>query len=210
MDQSMSNESLNPDAPFSLMDPGEQRRRLAMLNLPHMALLTRYIGEIKQEESVERFIPDFDPCDGGIYAKVLFLLDSPDQATVRSGFVSRNNMDYASKNLCVLLRRAGIDRCNTLIWNLTPWMLADNEDPITDRAFLLLERLIKLPTQLRVIVLIGDRVRSSGLKVKRIAKTQIIPTRYPFIGTFNMRDDAKEDVLKTFLRVAEILDNQNY
>jgi hypothetical protein len=206
----MNNESLNPNAPFSLMDPGEQRRRLAMLNLPHMAPLTRYIGETKQVESTERFIPNFDPCDGGIYAKSLFLLDSPDQATVASGFVSRNNMDYASKNLCVLLKRAGIDRCNTLIWNLTPWMLADNEEPITDRAFLSLERLIKLLSQLRVVILIGDQVRSSGLKVKRITKTQIIPTRYPFIGTFNMRDDAKEDVLKTFLRAAEILDNQSH
>lgn len=209
MDQSMNNESLNPDAPFSLMDPGEQRRRLTMLNLSHMAPLTRYIDEIKQEETTKRFIPDFDPCDGGIYAKGLFLLDSPDKATVASGFVSRNNMDYASKNLCVLLKRAGIDRCNTLIWNLTPWMLADNEKPITDRAFLLLERFIKLLCQLQVVILIGDQVRSSGLKVYRIAKTQIIPTPYPFIGTFNMRDDAKEDVLKTFLRVAEILDNQS-
>jgi hypothetical protein len=144
----MNDESLNPDTPYSLTDPGEQRRRLALLNLPHMVPLTRYLGEIKQEESAERFIPNFDPCDGGIYAKGLFLLDSPDHATVESGFVSRNNMDYASRNLCVLMKRAGIDRRNTLIWNLTPWMLADTEEPITDKAFLLFERLIKLLSQL--------------------------------------------------------------
>ena len=117
----MNDESLNPDAPYSLTDPGEQRRRLALLDLPHMVPLTRYLGEIK-----------------------------------------------------------------------------------------LLERLIKLLSQLRVVILIGDQVRSTGLKVKRIAKTQIIPTPYPFISTFNMRDDAKEDVLRTFVSVAEILDNQNH
>jgi hypothetical protein len=64
--------------------------------------------------------------------------------------------------------------------------------------------------QLSVVILIGDQVRSTGLKMKRVAKTQIIPTRYPFIGTFNMRDDAKEDVLRTFVRVAEMLNIQNH
>jgi len=173
-----------------------------------MAPLTRYIDEIKQEEGTERFIPNFDPCDGGIHAKGLFLLDSPDRAMVVSGFVSRNNMDYASRNLCVLMKRAGIDRRDTLIWNLTPWKLIDNEEPITDRAFLLLERLIMLLSQLRAVILIGDQVRSRGLNVKRITKSQIIPTRYPFISTFNMRDDAKEDVLKTFLKVASLFEDQ--
>jgi hypothetical protein len=206
----MNDESLNPDAPYSLTDPREQRRRLALLKLPHMAPLTRYLGEIKQEEGEKRFIPNFDPCDGGIYAKGLFLLDSPNHASIISGFVSRNNMDYASKNLCILMTRAGIDRRDTLIWNLTPWKLADTEEPISDIAFILLEQLRKLLPQLSVVILIGDQVRSTGLKVKRIAKTQILSTRYPFIGTFNMRDDAKEDVLKTFIRVAEMLDNQSH
>lgn len=205
----MSNGSLNPDTPYSLTDPGEQRRRLTMLNLPHLVPLTRYLGEIKKEESTERIIPNFDLCDGGIYAKGLFLLDSPDNAAIASGFVSRNNMDYASRNLCVLMGRAGIDRCNTLIWNLTPWKLADNEEPITDKAFLFLERLIVLLSQLRVVILLGDQVRSTGLRLKRITKARIIPTRYPFISTFNMREDAKEDILRTFVRVAEILDNQS-
>jgi len=167
----MNDESLDPDAPYSLTELGEQRRRLTLLNLPHMMPLTRYLGEIKRDEGAERFIPDFDPCDGGIYAKGLFLLDSPDSATVKSGFVSRNNLDYASRNLCVLMKRARIDRRYTLIWNLTPWKLADTEEPVTDKAFFLLERLIRLLSQLSVVVLIGDQVRSTGLKVKRIAKT---------------------------------------
>ncbi len=204
----MKDELPNPNAPYSLMDQREQSRRLAMLNLPHMAPLPRYIDEIKQEEGPERFIPNFDPCDGGIHAKGLFLLDSPDRAMVVSGFVSRNNMDYASRNLCVLMKRAGIDRRDTLIWNLTPWKLINNEEPITDRAFLLLERLIMLLSQLRAVILIGDQVRSRGLNVKRITKSQIIPTRYPFISTFNMRDDAKEDVLRTFLKVASLFEDQ--
>jgi uracil-DNA glycosylase len=204
----MNDETLNPDAPYSLTEPGEQRRRLALLNLPHMMPLTRYLEQIKQEENAERFIPNFDPCDGGINAKGLFLLDSPDSATVKSGFVSRNNMDYASRNLCILMERAGIDRRSTLIWNLTPWRLAEIEDPITYKAFLLFERLIMLLPQLCVVVLIGDRVRSAGLKLNKIAGTQTIPTPYPFIGTFNMRDDAKEAVLKTLYRIADLLNNQ--
>lgn len=205
----MNEESLNPDTPYSLTEPKEQRRRLTLLNLPHMIPLTQYLEEIKREESVERFIPNFDPCDGGIYAKGLFLLDSPDSASKKSGFVSRNNLDYASKNFCVLMERAGIDRRSTLIWNLTPWKLADTEEPITDKAFLLLERLIMLLSQLCVVVLIGEQVRSTGLKVKRIAKTQIITSPYPFIGTFNMRDDCKEAILKTFVRVSEMVNNRS-
>ena len=134
----MENESLNLDAPYSLADIEEQHRRLLLLNLPHMAPLTHYLDEIRREDGDHLTIPNFDPCDGGVNAKGLFLLDSPDYAAVGSGFVSRNNMDHASKNLCIFMQRAGIDRRDTLIWNLTPWRLTFGDDPVTDRAFSLL------------------------------------------------------------------------
>jgi hypothetical protein len=204
----MDDESLNPDAPYALSDSGEQRRRLELLNQPHMAPLTRYINEIRLKENNNLPIPNFDPCDGGVYASGLFLLDFPDHSAITSGFVSRNNMDYSSRNLCVLMERAGINRRNTLIWNLTPWKITNADELVTDKAFLLLEQLFKLLSNLSAIILIGDHSRSTGLRMKRITKAQIVQSPYPFIGTFNMRNDAKDAVLKTFERVAKILNNE--
>jgi hypothetical protein len=134
----MDDESLNPDAPYALSDSGEQRRRLELLNQPHMAPLTRYINEIRLKENNNLPIPNFDPCDGGVYASGLFLLDFPDHSAITSGFVSRNNMDYSSRNLCVLMERAGINRRNTLIWNLTPWKITNADELVTDKAFQLI------------------------------------------------------------------------
>ena len=67
------------DAPYLLRDPAERVRREAMLTTPHMQPLTEYLAAIKNERGPAYEMPHFDPCDGGIGAKSLFLLEAPGQ-----------------------------------------------------------------------------------------------------------------------------------
>src|SRR5690242_12415653 len=96
----MNDPTTNDDYPRSMRDAGVRQRRRAMLTLPHVAPLTAYAAELRLRSSVE--VPEFDPLDGGVDARVLFLLEKPGPMTADgsrfsgrsgSGFISRNNDD---------------------------------------------------------------------------------------------------------------------
>lgn len=61
--------------------------------------LTKYLAKIKAEHP-EKELPCFDPYDGGIHAKALFLLEAPGPKAVSSTFISRNNPDPTARNIC--------------------------------------------------------------------------------------------------------------
>ena len=84
------------DEPRTLRDQRARERRRTMLDLPHMAPLKEYAAHLRhQSGGLEA--PDFDPLDGGIQARALFLFEKPGPMTSESGkragsgFVSRNN-----------------------------------------------------------------------------------------------------------------------
>ena len=108
------------DNPYALKLPAEKQRRIAMLDQPHIEPLAKYLDAIKAEHS-DKDLPCFDPCDGGIHAKVLFLLEAPGPKAVDSAFISRNNPDPTARNMCGLLYDAKISRRDTLVWNIVPW-----------------------------------------------------------------------------------------
>ena len=96
-----------------------------MLTQTHVKPLFDLAASIRAERGTECHIPDFDPYDGGVNARVLFLLEAlgPKAAgtKVSSGFVSSNNPDPTARNLWHLIYEAGILRSETLIWNIVPW-----------------------------------------------------------------------------------------
>ena len=69
------------DKPRSLADDGVRHRRRAMLTRRHMAKLREFTAALRRERKGE--VPDFDPLDGGGYAKVLFLFEKPGPMTGR-------------------------------------------------------------------------------------------------------------------------------
>ena len=97
-----------------------------MLNLPHIAPLTAYVEELRKRDL--GYIPYFDPMDGGINAKVLFLLEKPGPKTFNdpefekpgSGFISRNNNDPTAEATFNFMEQAQIPRDATVIWNVIP------------------------------------------------------------------------------------------
>lgn len=122
----MSNEESSQDQPRSLRNPSIRRRRLEMLTLPHIAPLTSYVHQLRDRGIGE--VPYFDPMDGGINAKVLFLYEKPGPMTssdpgskrAGSGFISRNNDDPTAEATFHFMEKAGIPRKITVTWNVIP------------------------------------------------------------------------------------------
>ena len=80
-----------------MRDEAERSRWRLLLNDPHIAPLTAYAVGL-WHPGVE--VPDFDPFDGGVDARALFLLEKPGPLTAASrpdvrrtgsGFISRDN-----------------------------------------------------------------------------------------------------------------------
>lgn len=93
-----------------------------MLDAPHMWPLNAYRARLAGQAG--GFVPDFDPLDGGVSARLLFLLEKPGPKTfppTGSGFVSRDNADPTAMHCRAAMIRAGIPREGTIIWNVAPW-----------------------------------------------------------------------------------------
>ncbi len=109
--------------PRSMRDPDVRARRKALLKEPHMRDLTNYADELRKRDGVK--VPDFDPCDGGVNAQILFLFEKPGPKTSEekggSGFISRNNDDPTAEATFNFMQEAGIPRELTVTWNVIPW-----------------------------------------------------------------------------------------
>jgi hypothetical protein len=106
--------------PKALRDLQLVAQRRGMLHEPHVRGLTEFVEDLqRQRPSAE--IPFFDPADGGIAARVLFLLEAPGPNATGSGFVSRDNPDETAANIWTMSREVGLNRTECVIWNVCPW-----------------------------------------------------------------------------------------
>lgn len=111
----------SPDAPKSLRDPAALDARRAIADAPHVRPLRIFARRIAAERGAD--VPDPDPLDGGVDARLLLLLETPGPSIGRTGFVSRDNATGTAANLFRFLAEAGIARRDTLIWNAVPWVI---------------------------------------------------------------------------------------
>ena len=112
-------------------------------------------------------VPDFDPLDGGDGAQALVLFEKPGPMTsigrgrerLGSGFISRDNDDPTAEATFHFMRKAGLERRVTTVWNMVPWWngtRAIRADEL--RAGMnALDNLVVLLTNLRVVVLVGRK-----------------------------------------------------
>jgi hypothetical protein len=138
--------------------------RRIMLIEPHVAPLAEYVEGLRRANPGVEF-PDFDPFDGGINARVIFLFEKPGPGTsVRgkgSGFISRNNDDRSAEATFGFMLQIGLPRSATVTWNVVPgWngrreiLPAELRGGIAD-----LSGLLPLLPRLRRIVLVGKRAK---------------------------------------------------
>ncbi|GJE15503.1 uracil-DNA glycosylase [Methylobacterium marchantiae] len=111
----------DPTLPKSLGDPEQVAIRRTLLDAAHVTSLRALARRIAAERSAD--VPDPDPLDGGIEARLLLLLETPGPGIGRTGFVSRDNPTGTAANLFRFLAGAGIARRDSLIWNAVPWVI---------------------------------------------------------------------------------------
>lgn len=132
-----------------------------------------------------RPVPDMDPLDSGVEARLLLLLETPAAAVRQVGFVSRDNATPTARNIRRFCEAAGLPRDIMLIWNAVPWMgdgasgrnVAPRPDEV--RAGLLrLPPLLALLPRLEVVVLAG-RVARMAIGTVQAARPGLLVLTMP-------------------------------
>jgi uracil-DNA glycosylase len=204
---------LNQDAPYTLRDETERARRRSMLREPHVSRLIGYADEIRLQSKEIREIPYFDPCDGGIGAKVLLLLEAPGGKAVGSGFISRNNPDPTARTMCELLSRAGLHRSDTLIWNIVPWYVGTGTRIRAARksdisaALPHFPPLLDLLPSLQAIILVGRKAQSAKRQLAQLTNTRLFDSWHPSQQVMNRWPERRGEILNTFCEVAAFIES---
>jgi uracil-DNA glycosylase len=203
---------LGENSPKSLRNPEEIRYRNSLLQKPHIQPLTLFIEKMRIEKGPDFLIPYFDPCDGGIFARVLFLLEAPGPQAIKSGFVSRNNNDETAKNMMMLLKDSGIQRKDSCSWNVIPWYLGDGKKirPATqtdiDKGAPYLLQLLGLFTRLRVVTLVGKKAWKTEYLFK-LSRYKVFKTFHPSPVPINTGTVSIQEILDSFITIAQYLDH---
>lgn len=195
-----------PDAPKTLASEAERTQRATLLTQPHVQPLARLVQKMRDARGEGFAIPDFDPLDGGVGARLLFLLEAPGPKAVQSGFVSRNNPDETARNFFLLNAEAGIDRRLTAIWNAVPWYIgsgtrirpADRSD-VRSADTWLAELLVTLKV-LRIVVLVGRKARHAETVV-RVSRPDVLIETMPHPSPMYVnRSPGNRDLLRARMR----------
>lgn len=146
--------------------------RRGLLASPHVAPLVALSQRIREAHGLA---PDADPLDGGTRARLLILLETPGPKVFRTGFVSRDNPNGTAVNLSHALRRAGIPRRDTLIWNVVPFVVhqpgALNRAPRRgeiEAGLAWLQPLIEILPDLRAVVMAGRSAERAAPVLERL------------------------------------------
>jgi hypothetical protein len=102
-------------APRGLRDPTRVDERIAMLEtVEHIQPLREFRDDLISRRKVKQpdiIVPDFDPADAGVNARILLLFEAPGPKTIRewggSGFISSDNDDQTAANAWVVRSRVG-------------------------------------------------------------------------------------------------------
>ena len=145
------------------MTEAEVARRRAMLALPHMRALAEYARRLNARGL--GWVPDFDPLDGGVQARLLLVLEKPGpgmQPPAGTGFVSRDNTTPTALAIRTGMIKAGIPREGTAVWNVVPWWNGTMATRIAEKreGAAELGELCRLMPGLRCVVLSGNAARA--------------------------------------------------
>ena len=137
-----------------------------MLGQPHIRPLVDYAHRLGS--SGRGHVPHFDPLDGGVSARLLFLFEKPGPKTfppTGSGFIGRNNGDPTAAATHAFMLQAGIPRSATVIWNVIPWWdgrikmtSSEKRDGATELPFL-----FDLLPFLQAIIFVGKTAFERGI-----------------------------------------------
>ena len=200
------------DYPKSLGKTNVKAARLEMLSQEHILPLTDFVNQIRAEKGLTDEVPYFDPLDGGINARCLFVLEAPGGKTLQSCFLSRNNPDETARNFFQLNQEAGLPRKETISWNIVPWYIgsgtrirgATRKD--VQEGLPYLDRLIELLPDLRVIVLVGKKAQViRSYTGGNWLRYHILDCPHPSPRNLNSRPEYRTKMLEVLTEVRTVL-----
>lgn len=205
------------DYPKSLKDPVVKAARVKMLNDKHILPLSRFVDTIRKERGLTNEVPYFDPLDGGIYARCLFVHEAPGPKAVRiSGFISRNNPDQTANNFFLLNKEVFLPRVETVIWNIVPWYIGDTKKIRTatvkdiTSGLPYIDKLIELLSQIKAVVLVGRKAqRVETYLRKRWPDLKLFLSPHPSQTSLNCNKGSREQILTVLREVVKFLKKNN-
>lgn len=201
------------DRPKLLGESAALRERLSQVDDAHVAPLTGFVRRLRERIGPEATIPYFDPWDGGINARVLFLLEAPGPKAKNSGFVSMNNPDETAKNFFEISHAASINRKDTVTWNAVPWYIGSgkkirpaNSSDIAHGTESLAE-LLTLLNNLSAVVLVGRKAQRVERSISVVApQLHIFHSRHPSPLFVNRKPGNRAKLLQSWRNVQAYLE----
>ena len=198
--------------PFALKDPLEVQRRMFLLEESHQQPLWDYVEALRLGSGPTYQIPHFDPLDGGVNARVLFLLEAPGPRVLQTGFIRRDNPDLTARNLGELLEGVGLARADTLLWNTVPWYIAGENGRFRapnaqdiGQAREATQRLLGLLPRLEHIVLVGVHAQKSQPWLEALGRYTLWAMGHPSPQNFAARPKVREAASEMLERLANAL-----
>ncbi len=158
-------------------------------------------------------VPNVDPNDGGVEARVLFLSETPGPRAVATGYVSQDNPDPSARNKKLALEQAGLLREDTLLWNVVPYCVStvDQNANATGRqirdALPYTQALVDLLPSLRVIVFCGRKAEKAMPHIRLPVGAYALSTFHTAARSFN-HVRQREHILQTYRRARELADSE--
>lgn len=201
--------------PRALRNDAElQARRTLLATAPNAQALREWSAALVERRQ-GAVVPDFDPADAGVNARVMLLLEAPGPMTNAgnarpgSGFISVDNDDQTAENCWRTRDEVGLQE-HTLHWNIVPWYLGPttkkpNATELAQGA-MELRRLLPLLPDLRVVVLAGRHAQVGWDRHVRglgFADMAVIPTWHP--SPLSLNQPGHRDEFRRALSRAESL-----
>lgn len=202
------------DDSYALKDISECARRELMLLEPHVQALTNFSIKIRNCIGLGDDVPMFDTCDGGVGARVLIFLEAPGRKAVSSQFVSRNNPDKTAAKINQILKNAGINRQDSILWNIVPWYIGkdDTRKKIRaakkadiEKAMPFTKELITLLPNLDVIILMGENAKLAKTEIEKVTKAVVFCSAHPSPQVVNRYPEKILKSQQLFTEVSKLL-----
>lgn len=202
--------------PYALKATQLREQRLSHVEDAHMAPLHALVGQIRAETSKHENVPTFDPCDGGINAAILLLLEAPGPKTIETGLVSLNNPDDTAANLYNLLEDARIARHHILMWNVVPWYLGRTDRsrirPATCKDIVAaspyLSTLVRRLADLKACVLLGNKAQAAEPLLRALVDVPVIASPHPSPRALRPHPENHEAILRALRQAKSVTSTQ--
>jgi hypothetical protein len=201
-----------------MADPDYVRGQLKDLYAPHVKAVNKLVDELRVDE--QRWVPYVAPLHAGVMTRLLLVVDSPGAAPPGSGrpyeaMLGVEGDDAVSARLGALVKRAGIDVADTMVWGAFPWYA---DDPVTTaeaRAGVEpLRRVLELLEDLEVVVLVG-KVAERTWRMLATAHPDDVPYAHVLVttevddsgwpGTNSERHQRREEQAEVFAEAGRLL-----